>query len=101
MWCLFQTTAFKGNGTSYIAQPMPTRVQITHRVLAGQMRDCEALTFARIWVYDFPGQSENATRISAIIHLDAQNRVIDLRPKIPRVPKPMLHVPLSSESDAI
>lgn len=45
-----------------IAQPMPTRVQITHRVLAGQMRDCEALTFARILVYDFPDQSENATR---------------------------------------
>ena len=53
-------------------------LQAAQRVLAGQMRDCEALTSPQV-VRDFLRVKLGALEheVFAVIHLDAQNRVIE------------------------
>lgn len=53
-------------------------LQAAQRVLAGQMRDCEALTSPQV-VRDFLRVKLGALEheVFAVIHLDAQHRVID------------------------
>jgi len=79
----------KGNGASDLPPS-----QCPRRVLAGQMRNFETLTSPQL-VCDFlrvkPGTLEH--EVFAVIHLDAQNRVIDHVKISHTLPaRPMLHI---------
>ena len=62
----------------YCAVNIIGQFQAARRVLAGQMRDCEALTSPQV-VRDFLRVKLGALEheVFAVIHLDAQNRVIE------------------------
>lgn len=92
---LFRTTASKAmERPTYRPANANEVAQAARRVLAGQMRNFETLTSPQL-VCDFlrvkPGTLEH--EVLAVIHLDAQNRVIDHVKMSHTLPaRPMLHV---------